>query len=113
MTRPVVTRVSQAILLSESSAIAVSRMASEIWSAILSGCPSVTDSEVKRCEPLSFWSYATFQAVIPTVFSAILSTFLVFPSAMRYVLCHCHNIAIVAILGTCRMARFQDKLLQA
>ena len=29
------------------SASAASRMASEIWSAILSGCPSVTDSEVK------------------------------------------------------------------
>src|SRR5699024_11136399 len=25
------------------------RMASEIWSQILSGCPSVTDSDVKRC----------------------------------------------------------------
>jgi hypothetical protein len=25
-----------------------SRMASDIWSATLSGCPSVTDSEVKR-----------------------------------------------------------------
>ena len=45
---PVVTRVSQATRLMGSSAISVSRTASEIWSAILSGCPSVTDSEVKR-----------------------------------------------------------------
>src|SRR6185436_18894578 len=29
-----------------------SRIESEIWSAILSGCPSVTDSDVKRCRPL-------------------------------------------------------------
>src|SRR5262249_15218206 len=29
----------------------VSRTASEIWSAILSGCPSVTDSEVNRWRP--------------------------------------------------------------
>src|SRR5262245_49175127 len=29
-----------------------SRMESEIWSAILSGCPSVTDSDVIRCRPL-------------------------------------------------------------
>src|SRR4029450_8246489 len=52
--------------------IAASRMVSEIWSAILSGWPSVTDSEVKRWDALSFWSSAAFQAVIPTVFSAIL-----------------------------------------
>ena len=54
ITRPVVTSVSQATLLSGSSASAASRMASEIWSAILSGCPSVTDSEVNRCDVLSF-----------------------------------------------------------
>src|SRR5215218_7766402 len=47
-------------------------MVSEIWSAILSGWPSVTDSEVKRCDAFSFWSSAAFQAVIPSVFSAIL-----------------------------------------
>jgi len=46
--RPVVTRVSQATRLVGSSAIRESRTASEIWSAILSGWPSVTDSEVKR-----------------------------------------------------------------
>src|SRR5215204_2287595 len=71
-TRPVVTRVSQATLLMGSSASAASRMVSEIWSAILSGWPSVTDSEVKRWVPFSFWSSAAFQAVIPSVFSAIL-----------------------------------------
>ena len=27
----------------------ISKTESEIWSAILSGCPSVTDSDVKRC----------------------------------------------------------------
>src|ERR1700680_2615345 len=47
-TRPVAVRVSQATRLEESSARQASRMASEIWSAILSGWPSVTDSEVKR-----------------------------------------------------------------
>src|SRR5215212_7475594 len=71
-TRPVVTSVSQATLLMGSSASAASRMVSEIWSAILSGWPSVTDSEVKRWEAFSFWSSAAFQVVIPTVFSAIL-----------------------------------------
>src|SRR3982074_869081 len=44
-TRPVAVRVSQATRLEESSARQASRMASEIWSAILSGWPSVTDSE--------------------------------------------------------------------
>src|SRR6266852_1223783 len=47
-TRPVAVRVSQATRLEESSARQASRMASEIWSAILSGWPSVTDSEVNR-----------------------------------------------------------------
>ena len=48
-TRPVVISVSQATREFGSPASAASRMASEIWSAILSGCPSVTDSEVNRC----------------------------------------------------------------
>src|SRR3712207_6251414 len=52
--------------------MAASRMVSEIWSAILSGWPSVTDSEVKRCEVLSFWSSAAFHVVVPTIFCAIL-----------------------------------------
>src|SRR5271157_3724056 len=47
-TRPVQVRVSQATRLAGSSRRQASRMASEIWSAILSGCPSVTDSEVNR-----------------------------------------------------------------
>ena len=45
-TWPVVIMVSTATLLSGSSLIIASRMASLIWSAILSGWPSVTDSEV-------------------------------------------------------------------
>src|SRR6266852_1678666 len=40
--------VSQATRLAGSSRRQASSMASEIWSAILSGCPSVTDSEVNR-----------------------------------------------------------------
>src|SRR5436190_829876 len=47
-TRPVFTSVSQATRPSGSSAITASRTPSEIWSAILSGWPSVTDSEVNR-----------------------------------------------------------------
>src|SRR5215510_94802 len=46
--RPVAISVSQATRLVGSSVRQASRMASEIWSAILSGCPSVTDSDVKR-----------------------------------------------------------------
>src|SRR5256714_15591053 len=47
-TRPVAVRVSQATRLVLSSARQASRMASEIWSAILSGWPSVTDSDVNK-----------------------------------------------------------------
>jgi hypothetical protein len=47
MARPVVTIVSQATRDMGSSARMASRTASEIWSAILSGWPSVTDSDVK------------------------------------------------------------------
>src|SRR5271169_6109693 len=47
-TKPVQVRVSQATRLFGSSRRQASRMASEIWSAILSGCPSVTDSEVNK-----------------------------------------------------------------
>src|SRR5213078_1954948 len=46
---PVVTSVSQATRACESSSRMASSTASEIWSAILSGCPSVTDSEVNVC----------------------------------------------------------------
>ena len=44
---PVFTSVSHATRQSGSWPMMASRMASEIWSAILSGCPSETDSEVK------------------------------------------------------------------
>src|ERR687883_1888009 len=47
-TRPVLTSVSQATRPVGSSRITASRTPSEIWSAILSGWPSVTDSEVNR-----------------------------------------------------------------
>src|SRR5579884_3169557 len=49
-TSPVVISVSQATRPSGSSARTASRTESEIWSAILSGWPSVTDSEVKEKE---------------------------------------------------------------
>src|SRR3954451_11406408 len=47
-TRPVLTSVSQATRPNGSSARTASRTPSEIWSATLSGWPSVTDSDVKR-----------------------------------------------------------------
>src|SRR5918992_2942382 len=47
-TRPVVISVSQATRPVGSSASTASSTVSEIWSAILSGWPSVTDSDVKR-----------------------------------------------------------------
>src|SRR5690348_11566858 len=50
--RPVVSIVSQATREKGSPPSAASTTASETWSAILSGWPSVTDSEVKR-NPLS------------------------------------------------------------
>ena len=45
---PVVTNVSHATFASLSCARKLSNSASEIWSATLSGCPSETDSEVKK-----------------------------------------------------------------
>ena len=53
-TRPVEAQVSQATRASGSWVRISSRMASEIWSQILSGCPSVTDSEVNRCLAINF-----------------------------------------------------------
>src|SRR5262245_34403721 len=47
-TNPVLHAVSHATRAFGSSARCASRMASETWSHNLSGCPSVTDSEVKR-----------------------------------------------------------------
>src|SRR5262252_527244 len=49
-TRPVVISVSQATLPFGSSVRTASSTESEIWSAILSGWPSVTDSDVKEKE---------------------------------------------------------------
>src|SRR5207248_2129893 len=46
--RPVLTSVSTATRPCLSWAMIASTTPSEIWSAILSGCPSVTDSEVNR-----------------------------------------------------------------
>src|SRR5215468_4909869 len=51
-TRPVVISVSQATRPWGSSASTASSTESEIWSAILSGWPSVTDSDVKENERL-------------------------------------------------------------
>jgi hypothetical protein len=50
MTRPVVTSVSQATRPLGSAARTASRTESEIWSATLSGWPSVTDSDVNENE---------------------------------------------------------------
>src|SRR6478735_3866213 len=47
-TRPVLTSVSHATRPPGSTRRTASRTPSEIWSATLSGCPSVTDSEVNR-----------------------------------------------------------------
>ena len=47
-TRPVVVAVSIATRASGSFVRTASRIASDIWSHSLSGCPSVTDSEVNR-----------------------------------------------------------------
>src|SRR3569623_41109 len=52
MTMPRVTKVSQATRPVGSSARTESRTPSEIWSQTLSGCPSVTDSDVKKNFPL-------------------------------------------------------------
>src|SRR4051812_6239127 len=49
-TKPVVMNVSQATRACGSLLRTASRTESEIWSAILSGCPSVTDSDVNEKE---------------------------------------------------------------
>src|SRR3954469_21792877 len=59
MTRPVVVAVSHATRADVSSRMIASRIASEIWSHILSGWPSVTDSDVNR-----YWAASTM-LVIP------------------------------------------------
>src|ERR1044072_1610369 len=70
-TRPVFTSVSHATRPVGSSRSTASRTPSEIWSAILSGWPSVTDSEVNRYS-LSLWlmrreSVASRPAAAPAV----------------------------------------------
>src|SRR5210317_1857919 len=57
---PVLTSVSQATRAFGSSARIASRTASEIWSAILSGCPSDTDSEVNTKESLMGLVFAEY-----------------------------------------------------
>ena len=64
--RPVDVIVSQATLAIGSFARMASRTASEIWSQILSGCPSVTDSEVKNffiinVTPFNYKKYLPFR----------------------------------------------------
>ena len=51
-TSPVVVQVSHATRADGSSAIIASSTASDIWSQSLSGCPSVTDSDVNRYDGL-------------------------------------------------------------
>src|SRR5262245_42184048 len=64
-TTPVVTRVSIATRDCSSFASTASSRLSEIWSAILSGWPSVTDSEVTRDRP--FGMHVSFRmATVPT-----------------------------------------------
>src|SRR5437588_11207927 len=53
-TRPVAVSVSAATRLYGSCSRQASRIASDTWSAILSGWPSVTDSEVNRKRSLNF-----------------------------------------------------------
>ena len=53
-TRPVVVHVSHATRLIGSCSISASRMASDIWSHILSGWPSVTDSDVNKSFSIAF-----------------------------------------------------------
>src|ERR671916_438893 len=54
-TSPVLTRVSHATRPYGSSAMTASSTPSEIWSATLSGWPSVTDSDVKRNSLSAYW----------------------------------------------------------
>src|SRR5215216_2697996 len=61
-TSPVFTSVSHATRPAGSSRSTASRTPSEIWSAILSGCPSVTDSEVNR-NSLSLISFMRWESV--------------------------------------------------
>ena len=70
------TRVSQATRLMGSCSSSASRMASEIWSHILSGWPSVTDSEVNRVriEKILLFSFDTESLSFPQKNAAGLQT---------------------------------------
>ena len=57
-TNPVVTVVSHATLDFGSASNNASSIESDIWSQILSGCPSVTDSDVNKC--LAILSFLPF-----------------------------------------------------
>ena len=64
ITMPVVVTVSQATRPLGSWARMASRTASEIWSQTLSGCPSVTDSEVKMRFAMDFLSFINCKIVL-------------------------------------------------
>ena len=82
-TRPVVIAVSQATRLIGSCSISASRTASEIWSQILSGWPSVTDSEVNKRFSililLFFWGLP-LGAFLPGLSFKIMSYRIFFPT---------------------------------
>src|ERR1700754_3093585 len=77
-TRPVFTSVSHATRPYGSSLRTASRTPSEIWSAILSGWPSVTDSDVNRYSfssigAKSLAAYRLYQSWVPLVAGAALA----------------------------------------
>src|ERR1700754_4687436 len=74
-TRPVFTSVSHATRPIGSSRRTASRTPSEIWSAILSGWPSVTDSDVNRysLSSIGWKSLAAYRSYAPAVGSASLA----------------------------------------
>ena len=71
MTRPVVVTVSQATLPIGSFSRIASSTASEIWSQILSGWPSVTDSDVKKRFILNLRSVFRFSRDFRLVFGGL------------------------------------------
>ncbi|KYC58939.1 hypothetical protein B4099_2555 [Heyndrickxia coagulans] len=66
-TSPVVTEVSQATRAFGSFSKMASKMASEIWSQILSGWPSVTDSDVNKCRPFNIRFSSLYGYILETV----------------------------------------------
>src|SRR6186997_1384030 len=69
-TSPVVVAVSHATRAAGSTARMLSRMASEIWSHILSGWPSVTDSDVNRYSLSESWFMGSQRVAAVTVFAS-------------------------------------------